>query len=292
MDINKYALFSDIAETRNFTKSGEHMGYTQSGVSHVLKAMENELGFSLFIRDSKGVSLTENARILLPLVRNLLSVNEHLEQTVNALNGLDKGHLTIASFASISCSWLPMIIREFRREYPKIEIELLEGSTDDILDWINNSRVDFGLLSRKKIGSLEWIPLYDDPLVAIFPKDFYLQGLTSFPIQEFSEMPFITASLDVDYDIHAVMENANITPRIRVSSKDDHVIMSMVANGLGISILPLLTIRNMQDSIQYLPLDPGCSRQIGIGFRTKKALSPAAQHFISLINEMKSGFSS
>lgn len=290
MDINKYALFADIAETKNFTKSGERMGYTQPGVSHVLKTMENELGFSLFTRDRQGVSLTPNAKILLPLVRNLLSVNEHLEQTINSLNGLEIGHLTIASFASISCNWLPVVIHAFRKEYPGIEIEILEGSTDEILEWVNNSRADFGLLSKKKIGALEWMPLYDEPLVAIFPKDFYLNGMDAFPIQNFSDMPFIISALDVDYDIHEAIQKANISPRIRVSSKDDHVIISMVANGLGVSILPRLTIKNAKDQIQYLPLAPDFSRQLGIGIRSKKALSPAAQRFISLIQSMQSSF--
>lgn len=290
MDINKYALFADIAETKNFTKSGERMGYTQPGVSHVLKTMENELGFSLFTRDRQGVSLTPNAKILLPLVRNLLSVNEHLEQTINSLNGLEIGHLTIASFASISCNWLPVVIHAFRKEYPGIEIEILEGSTDEILEWVNNSRADFGLLSKKKIGALEWMPLYDEPLVAIFPKDFYLNGMDAFPIQNFSDMPFIISALDVDYDIHEAIQKANISPRIRVSSKDDHVIISMVANGLGVSILPRLTIKNAKDQIQYLSLAPDFSRQLGIGIRSKKALSPAAQRFISLIQSMQSSF--
>ena len=104
MDINKYVLFADVANTKNFTKSGERMGYTQPGVSHVLKAMERELGFSLFLRTPKGVTLTSDAEAILPLVRELLAVNEQLEQTVSQINGLEKGHLCIATFASISRS--------------------------------------------------------------------------------------------------------------------------------------------------------------------------------------------
>lgn len=286
MDINKYALFADIAETKNFTKSGERMGYTQSGVSHVLKAMEAELGFPLFLRDRRGVSLTSEAETLLPLVRNLLSVNEHLEQTAASLNGLEIGHLAIASFASISCNWLPDVIRAFRKECPGIEIELLEGSTDEILGWLHNSRVDFGLLSRRNIGTLEWLPLYKDPLVAIFPRNFYLNGMSSFPIEAFTDMPFIISALDVDYDIHDAIQEAKISPRIRVSSKDDHVITSMVASGLGVSILSRLTVESAGDSIQYLPLQPGFFRELGIGLRSQKDLSPAARRFITLVQSM------
>ena len=87
MDINKYALFVDVAETGNFTKTGERMGYTQPGVSHILKSMEAELGFPLFIRTRHGISLTSNAEAILPIVRNMLSINEQLEQTISERTG-------------------------------------------------------------------------------------------------------------------------------------------------------------------------------------------------------------
>ena len=73
MDIKKYALFVDVANTKNLTKSGERMGYTQPGVSHVLKTIEAELGFELFLRTKKGVELTPNAQAILPLVREILA---------------------------------------------------------------------------------------------------------------------------------------------------------------------------------------------------------------------------
>ena len=118
MDISKYALFADVADTGNFTKSGERMGYTQPGVSHILKAMESEFGFPLFVRTKQGVVPTHNAEAILPLVRQLLAVNEQLEQTVSSLNGLTKGHLTIASFASIGRSWLPTVIHTYQQKFP------------------------------------------------------------------------------------------------------------------------------------------------------------------------------
>ncbi|MGN0378384.1 MAG: LysR family transcriptional regulator [Butyrivibrio sp.] len=280
MEINKYALLADVATTKNFTKSGERMGYTQSGVSHILKTMESEFGFPLFSRTNQGVTLTSNAEEILPLVRQLLSVNEQLEQTIASLNGLDTGHLKIATFASISRNWLPTIIYYFQNEYPNIEIELFEGGTDDIVGWIENHIVDFGLLSKRNTNSLEWIPLYDDPLMAILPKDYPIAGRTTFPISEISDKPFIISAEGTDYDIHHVLKQAHITPNIPFSSKDDHAIVSMVANNLGISILPQLVIEGVQNQILSLPLEPFASRQLGIAFLSQNGLSPAARHFV------------
>ena len=125
MDIKKFQLFVDVAETKNFTRSGERMGYTQSGVSHILKSLETEMGFPLFVRNKQGVRLTKNAEAILPLVRALLSRYEILEQTVNNLNGLETGRLVIATYSSISVNWMPPIIYRFQEVYPGIDISLM-----------------------------------------------------------------------------------------------------------------------------------------------------------------------
>lgn len=285
MEINKYALFADVAETKNFTKTGERMGYTQPGVSHVLKTLEAEIGFPLFLRTRKGIELTPNGITLLPLVRQLLSVNEQLEQTISSINGLETGHLTIACFASISRNWLPAIIHSFQKKYPGIEIDLLEGGTDDIVRWVSNNIVDFGLLSKRHTNDLEWIPLYHDPLVAILPKNYTLTSAESFPMSEFANRPFIISAEGTDYDIHYALRKSGINPNIRFSSKDDLSIVTMVANELGISILPQLVIQNFTDSIISLPLEPFFSRELGIAACSKTSLSPAAKNFINVLKD-------
>lgn len=285
MEINKYALFADIADTLNFTKSGGNMGYTQSGVSHILKSMETELGFPLFLRTKQGLVLTHNAEKLLPYIRKLLAANEELDQIVNALNGLETGHITIACFASISRNWLPHVIYQFRNKYPGIEIELLEGGTDDIVNWIREMKADFGLLSHRKVKNLEWLSLENDPLMAILPKDYPLDGRNAFPVKEFSGHPFIISAEGVDYDVHQALEDASITPDIPFSSKDDHVIVSMVASRLGLSILPGLVIKGVEHEITAVPLEPYYSRELGIAFLSKKSLSPAAVRFVTEMQE-------
>lgn len=286
MDINKFILFADVASTKNFTKSGERMGYTQPGVSHVLKSMENELGFPLFLRTRKGVELTPNAEAILPIIRELVAVNEQLEQTVSNINGLETGHLTIATFASISRSWLPMVIHEFKKKYPGIEIELLEGGTDEIVDWVENSQADLGFLSKKHTSHLKWIPLYEDPLMAILPKDYPVNGRTALPMKEIEDHPFIISAEGVDYDVHEAIKKADITPNICFSSTDDHTVIAMVSNHLGVSILPNLVIGTAHSQITALPLDPYFSRELGIATNREYKPSPAARRFIECAEEL------
>lgn len=284
MDIKKYELLVDVANTRNLTKSGERMGYTQPGVSHVLKTIETELGFSLFLRTKKGVELTPNAEAILPLVREILAINEQLEQVVSDINGLVSGHLTIATFASISRSWLPQIIYKYQKMYPGIEIELLEGGTDDIVGWVEGNQADIGLMSKRHSSPLKWTTLYEDALMAILPKDFGIDGDTV-PMKIFEENPFIISAEGVDYDVHYAIEDANISPNICYSSTDDHTVISMVANKLGVSILPNLVIGTAHSKILALPLEPFYFRKLGIATKPDCSLSPAAKKFVQVIEE-------
>lgn len=286
MDIKKYELFADVAETKNFTKSSERMGYTQSGVSHILKSLETEIGFPLFIRTKQGVRLTQNAESILPLIHSLLAVNENLEQTISDINGLDAGQLVIASFSSISVNWLPEIVHRFQQEYPGIKITLMEGGTDDIVGWVEDSIADFGFMSKRSIRSLEWISLREDPLMAILPADAPAPAGGVFPVADFQDQPFIITAAGTDYDVHYALSTANITPNIQFTSKEDRAILTMVANHLGVSILPKLVIQGLEEGIRAFPLDPYCTRDLGIAVRSRQNMTPAARKFLHLTKTM------
>ena len=198
MDIGKYEIFADVAETKNFTKTGDRLGYTQPAVSRTLKMLERDMGFPLFIRGSSGVELTDEAMRILPFVYQLLADNNRLIQKISDINGLHTGHLSIACFSSISRSWLPHMLALFRQEYPGISVELMEGGTDDIVGWVSDNIADFGLLSHRHTGSLEWISLCRDPLVAVLPKQEPYLSMSAFPIEEMNRtariMTFTTFS--------------------------------------------------------------------------------------------------
>jgi DNA-binding transcriptional LysR family regulator len=279
MDIAKYKIFADVAETKNFTRSGERLGYSQSGVSHILKGLESELGFPLFVRSKYGVSLTSDAERLLPLVRNVLAEMEKLEQTACSIAGLEIGQLTIGTFSSISIHCLPTILHEFKEQHPQIEISLKEGGTDDILGWIDNNMVDLGFISLPRTRTLDWIPLGRDPLMAVLPKDYPLEPNRPFPILRFEKQPFIISATGTDYDVHYALKTCGVQPNVKYSSMEDRAIVSMVIHHLGISILSRLILTDFEEKITALPLEPFFYRELGIAMRSYDSLPPAAKKF-------------
>lgn len=286
MDIKKYELFADVAETKNFTRSSDRMGYTQSGVSHILKSLETELGFPLFVRTKQGVRMTKNAELLLPIIHSLLAVNENLEQTINDINGLEAGQLVIASFSSISVNWLPKIVHRYQELYPRINITLMEGGTDDIVGWVEDSVADFGFMSKRNTKALDWVSLRDDPLMAILPSDYPEPDGGVFPVADFQDKPFIITAAGTDYDVHYALSGANIEPNIRFTSKEDRAIVSMVANKLGVSILPKLVIEGLEEHIKAYPLEPYCTRNLGVAVKSLHNMTPAAKKFLQLTKTM------
>lgn len=286
MDIKKFKLFADVAETNNFTKSGERLGYTQSGVSHILKSLEEEVGFPLFIRSKQGVSLTKDALQILPLIRSLLAMYESLEQNISQIQGIDSGSITIATFQSISISWLPTIIHKYQEMHPGVSIKLMEGGTNEIVSWVENDIADFGFLSNQNIKSLNWISLYEDPLMAVVPADYETNGSDTMAISEFQDASFIMTAMGTDYDVHNALTSSNVKPNVLFSSKDDHAIISMVSNHLGFTILPELIVRGFESQVQALPLEPYYARDLGIAFKSEETMSPASSKFIELTKSM------
>ena len=144
-------------------------------------------------------------------------------------------------------------------------------------------------MTIEEVLAVEEMQVFDRKSVNIAPK------VLAIPIIAFANADGGTVAIGisdktrriegVDYDIHQILKETGIEPDIRFSSMDDHVVISMVANNLGISMLPNLVIGNARAQIQALPLEPNFSRELGIGIRSYAGLSPAAQQFIAAIQE-------
>ena len=135
------------AETGSFSRAAEVLRYTPSGVNQLVTAFENELGFSVFRRSTKGVALTENGQLLLPTVREFLRQEDRLFELATQINGLLIGSVTIAAYSSIATHWLPAVIRAFQQDYPHVSIRLMEGIWQEVSAWLDERTADIGFLS-------------------------------------------------------------------------------------------------------------------------------------------------
>jgi DNA-binding transcriptional LysR family regulator len=271
-----------ISEYGSITKAAEKMGYTQSGLSHTLNRVEDELGFKLFIRSKTGVTLTKEGKLLLPVAKEVEHSAEKLYETITSIQGIQKGCVTIGTFSSISMNILPPVLKAFGRDYPGIQIDLKEGSITKIREWIMDHTVDIGFTSIQEGDEFEYKILFEDPLLAVIPKDFELDVDRPFDVKIFEKYPFIMAAMEKGYDCdteRAVKEN-NLDLNIILSSNDDIAIISMVEYNLGLSILPELITINHSERVRTMPMKPYSCRMLGVGVDSFKNISPAALKFI------------
>ena len=282
-NIQKYMSFVTTVEYGSFSKAAEILNYSQSGISRMIADLEKEWKVTLMERNKGGVRLTSDGTRLLPYAKNLITEYEKLQMQVDELNGLQSGLIRIGTFSSVATHWLPNIIKEFQKDYPNIDYELLLGDYTEIEEWILEGRVDCGFLRLPTHPDLETIFLEQDRLMAIIPENHALADTIKFPVTALCEEPFMLLEKGAKAEVSEIFERCNLVPKVHFTTWDDYAIMSMVESGLGISILPQLILKRVPYKILAKELDVPAYRNIGLALKSKKSASLAVKRFLEYL---------
>lgn len=283
MSIQKYKSFLKAVETGSFTKAAEVLDYSQSGISRMISDLEQEWNVTLLERGKSGIRLTSDGLEILPYIQKICYDYERLQMKVDEINGIQSGLIRIGTFSSVATHWLPNIIREFQKDYPNIEYELLLGDYTEIEEWIQTGRVDCGFLRLPTKTDLETIFLEDDKLMAIIPENHSLKDCEKFPVKALCDEPFMLLEKGDKAEISEIFERNNLTPNVRFTTWDDYAVMSMVESGLGLSILPQLIMKRVPYKVLAKELDVPAYRKIGLALKDKKTASVAVKRFIEYL---------
>ncbi|MGH0677167.1 LysR family transcriptional regulator [Bacillus luti] len=280
MSLTKLEIFLKTVEMGNLSRAAEAMNVTQSGVSHAIRSLELEYGFQLLSRNKTGIRLTENGNRVLTHVREIVNHNERLKQAVAEINGIEAGTLRIGTFTSVSTHWLPAIIHRFHLEHPRIEIKLMEGDYGTIETWIQQGVIDLGFMSLPSSSHLESIPLRKDRMLCVLPKDHPLSKQSTIRYAQLEKVPFIMPASSCGYDVRKVLETARVHLNIQFETGDDHVIVAMVENALGISVMSELALQGQSENVTIVELEDRPTRSLGLSLTSIKHALPAAKRFI------------
>ena len=171
MDIKSWKIMLAVDDYGSFTRVGAELGYTQSGITQMMKNLEKKVGFPLYIKDHHGITLTNEAKSLIPAIRTLLNADEVIHQEIAALNGAQRGTIRIGTYLSCSIHWIPKIIQEFQQKHPDIIIQVIEGVEGELADWIQERRVDIGFISLQKNHKYQFLPIMNDLMYAVVPEN-------------------------------------------------------------------------------------------------------------------------
>lgn len=237
MDINKYAFFAKTAELKNLSAAAEYLGYTQSAASHIITSLEKELGFSLFSRSRYGMELTSNGTALLPYVYRILQNDEQINQISQNIRGLKSGDITVVSISPITILWLSKIVWHFHELYPGININLLDGSYEQITRWIIDGRADCGFTVSSRVLDIPHTPLLEDKLYAVIPQNHPLAGKNEVTCDDLSDIDFIAPSRGTQGDIRNLITGFHPKSKPTISAVGDATALALAKQGLGFTIL-------------------------------------------------------
>lgn len=281
MESKKLEALLMAVDLGSFTKAAEVLGYTQSGLTHMMNSLEKEVGFTLLERGRSGVRLTEEGERIAPAVCEFLQANARLDSVIEQVASSRTEIIRVSAYASIAMHWLPGIIQRFREECPDVDVDIRMADHVDVpYELLAQGKMDAILVSPQDEGQYEWVHLADDPMFAVLPKDFDTQGMTAFPLAAFEARDFIMPSQGFDKDIMRIFNRIGVKPHILPTWVDDPTVISMVSHGLGVSMMTELTVRGRTDGVKLLPVEPASSRELGLAVRSLDAASDGLRHFI------------
>ncbi|QFG01124.1 LysR family transcriptional regulator [Psychrobacillus glaciei] len=281
----QYEVFIEVVESGSFTKAGEKLGLSQSGVSHNISTLETELGIILLHRNRNGTSLTNAGSRVVSHIRQIIHYGRLLEQEAALIQGIEVGCIKIGSFPSFSSKMLPFLISKFRTIYPGIQIELYEGGYDEIKGWLTSGTIDVGFLTLP-FTEFETIPLFEDQLFALVPDNHPLSIHKVINVQSIHEQPFIMPKAGCEILIKNLFRKNNIQPNIIFEIKENNTIISMVQEELGITIIPEMVLPKSISNTKIIPIEPNLFREIGIAIKSMKDASPSVKKFIGIAKEL------
>ncbi len=267
MNLLHWRLLVAIADAGNISRGAESVGITQSGASQAIAQLEASLGFALFTRERRHVGVTALGEQVVDHARAMLAQLDAIRTLADDSRGLSGGRIRLASFPSVISTLLPALLWDFRRLHPGIELVALEGTDEEVEEWLAAGTVELGVVLNPEPGRAAVI-LGQDAWVAVLPANHRLarrstaRGIT---LEELADQPFILATGGCSVNGKSLMVQASLAlSDVRVTVRDWMSASVLVREGMGVALIPESTLPEEQRGLCVLPLTPTIHREFGL----------------------------
>ncbi|EJM69736.1 LysR family transcriptional regulator [Pseudomonas sp. GM55] len=287
MTLTQLEIFSLVAELHSFTAAANRLGISQSAVSHALKSLELELGVELLRRHQSRVEPSDIGQQLLLRARAMLGLANTLRQEAADARGMKRGTLRIGSFGpTSSIKLLPLILQHYRAAHPGIEVHIDEGPDRQVLQWLEERRIDIGFVVLPE-ERFDTVALIEDQMVALLPASHPLAAYDSLDLKDLCHAPFVLTEAGSSELVSRLFTAARLTPNIRYRCSQLMSTLDVVARGDGVTVVAEGSLPNQIDSrCVKKPLSPAVLRQVGLAVLDRRQASPAALAFINLAQSL------
>lgn len=278
MDTLKIKALLSAVKYKSLSKAAEDFSYTPSALSHSVDALENELNVKLLVRTHTGVHLTDEGKALLDKLNAVVKAENELFKKAKEISEKKQNHLKIGTYSSISVHLLPQILGGFKAKFLEVTISITVGDRLDL--FLENDTAD--ILFGNKIEGYEWLPLVKDDFVAVVPEALFTDAeCVSF--EELYKYPFIISE---NFTILQSLDLSRFKDVITLTSEDDAPAVSMVRQGMGVTILPSLVLKGEQNGVRVIKLEPNISRELGMTYKKLSDSTSATCKFISYLKSI------
>jgi DNA-binding transcriptional LysR family regulator len=291
MELRYLRYFVAVAERRSFSRAAEDLHVAQSAVSKQVKILEEELGVALLIRNRRQVEVTGPGEVLLKEAQAVLNrVNEAVEETRRAARG-EIGKLRIGCFGSAVAEFLPQLIYEFRKERPRVEVEVKDLSPAEQLDAVSRGEIDVGFTRRvaaQQARSLIQERVYSDEVYLVVAENHRFAAMKKVSLRALAEESFVFferkgAPEFVD-QLRAWCRRAGLSPRVVVEAPIMRTILMYVAAGIGVAFVPGCIRCYRQQGVVFLPVQPPPPPELElVMMRLKKDMRPVVAAWVERV---------
>jgi DNA-binding transcriptional LysR family regulator len=254
--------FMTVVEQGGFTAAGRRLGLSQPAVSRAIATLEKDLGLRLFVRRRDGLSLTEAGSVALTHAREAVRQLTLMRTEVASLAGDVTGTLSLASLPTATATFIAPQLRMFAQRHPAVTIRLLEGSEEEVRDWLDQGAVEAGVVSLPVKG-LEAAVLGDQHLVAVVPTDSRLASKDTVSYADLAKEPFVRGKGGCADVFMPIARKAGVEFDLAFEAREIAAALEIVRAGLGVSILPRAGLPELP-GVVVRPLVPETVRRLGV----------------------------
>ena len=286
-----YRVFKEVAEAGNITAAAQTLFISQSAVSQSIKQLEAELQTRLFARNSRGVTLTADGRMLYEYVRSAMGLLETGEEKLSQSRDLQMGHLTIGASDTVTSQFLLPYLDRFHRQYPAIHIQIISGRSHKVLGLLQSGKVDIAFASTPQEGaSLETFPCLATHSIFVAGAESPCDFAHVYTLEEIARFPLILlerkASSRLYLEKYFLQNGLHLNPEIELGARS--LLVDLAAIGFGVAGVTEEFVRRELESGRLRKLRTSFDippRSVDLCVLRDVPLTSAAQRFSDFIRE-------
>ncbi|MBI3666455.1 MAG: LysR family transcriptional regulator [Acidobacteria bacterium] len=288
MDLEQIATFVEVAHSGSFSRAAQRLFRTQPAISTQVRLLEKECGQPLFVRHARRVELTPGGRILLRYGERLRELRTAALAELETMRQRPRGKLAIAANEATVLYILPVMILQFKRDYPDVRLDIVRNFSRKIIEKVLENTVDFGVVTLPfKHPHLHVLPIHRDEMAVLAPPNHPLAGRPAANLEEVVKYPLLypkTGQTRHQLDRHL----RRFQDRVKISMELASVetIKKFVATGMGVTLISraFAQAEHAAGTLRLIPLEgERIYRELGLIYHRQKYICPVAEAFLATV---------